>query len=1436
MSGYSVNSPVTRRLLGALALSALALGAVGCSKDSSNSTSVTGGTVHPMQCPTGTVVGVVEDNNGHPIQGATVAIPDGATACGSSGGSSAKALLKSLTSAKTIKVHGKSVPVKASVTTDAAGQFSIPNVTVTNVANSSGSFTGHLPLDLVVVGPSGGSVSYVGATVEVNPQAQVVGDLPPFSSDTNPALIFVQGFTANTGVVQLPAMTTTVKGILRDTTSGTPVATQSVTLDFLAFTPDNGFAEGVVVTYDQPLLNTTTGSDGSFEFDNVADDSCFRLAVAGWSVSPVNEPAGFDCEDADASDPNSFSFSTINESAHSVLLGQISSTSLSDVGDTVPPFVYRVAGVTNPPLHTPVGNPPIPCGGDGCLESGSPGMLTTATTGQGANDIQIFFDEALSPTSAASSVQVTARTIGAGACGSSDTETLLPSTATFASSTQLNIDTTNPLPAGKQICIYLPVGSFTDLAGNFLTSGLGVGFDSLVTNDVILTLQTPLPSNTSLTAVTHLQQVTTPVQSSSDPLFASSDAFVSTTAADVDPNGTDICDGGNICQLNQDDAGIGLGGFGSFISPTVNALGDLSTALGFGTSVFVNQARVTFNTSGATDYVVAVTRGDTVLNGGAVLTDPSCSSGFGPPGTIAGENSNTHTVSCITLSPPFGDGSTSEVVIKPSAEGVMDLRIGGVRPGDFVNIIPRGDINGDGVGDIVDPNAVATLQLMDHVPPTTVVQGVTASAIAASAPGSGIGGGGTAVIPGSSLQAGTPYLFITPQTADVDDNTPASYFSDNWCGPDEITGKSNAAVLRAGFQAALPFLGISYNSSTGCPHSSFFGVDLSLADATGAMAFVTNTPARIGIAVSEPLSTTAAQPLPVAGRTGDTLTSVFSDPQVINDTVDEDGNLINLYTVKVSNVFDLQTDAQKGDVPTYQNPFLLSLTGLVDANGVMADAATRAQVGLVDVMPPVMTRAFFDGTNVVFQFNEAIDPNQGSTPNIVMECTVLGSIAAALADPTNPATLSSDGKTLTVPRVNTAWSSPPTSTCFHGPDTDSGTPALEALAYAESAYTAANLGTLTVLAAGNIQTTPDHGFVLYGGVSDLSGNWWSGWLSLTDPNTGNDFGIGGPRFDRQHREHAGHQIEDQATEQREDQRQPQSDLVRGRRWHQGRRLRGGQRHGRHRAGLGMDLPGLDAVAVVDHQHAVHLRRSLDVGLVELLRQAQLAGRIVVHPLRGGMFDQVIGVGKELDVASRELGAFYAQREIPAADGEAHFPVRRRGLRKFGARLGKRGLRARIRGWRAARRDDRQSQGKLGRTGNAHVLAHQPARFGARGERLADRPVRRHMQCHRQQRFAVVAVVDDVAEDLAMRIRPLQRSGGDARRQIPVQRGRQSGVARIAPIDVPARLRNDAQGELVVGARDQALVFRHQLGGDVLGAHFVGGRGQQRGGDPQSGIC
>ena len=53
--------------------------------------------------------------------------------------------------------------------------------------------------------------------------------------------------------------------------------------------------------------------------------------------------------------------------------------------------------------------------------------------------------------------------------------------------------------------------------------------------------------------------------------------------------------------------------------------------------------------------------------------------------------------------------------------------------------------------------------------------------------------------------------------------------------------------------------------------------------------------------------------------------------------------------------------------------------------------------------------------------------------------------------------------------------------------------------------------------------------------------------------------------------------------------------------------------------------------------------------------------------------------------------------------------------------------------------------------------------------------------------ARVAVIADVIDDKALRGRPFDLAGGEAGRQRPGDLGRQSGIAGIAPIDMPARL-------------------------------------------------
>src|SRR5579885_3377521 len=454
MSGYSVHSRVTRRLFSALALSALALGAVGCSKDSTNSTSTstTGGSVTPMQCPTGTIVGTIVDNNGAPVSGAQVFIPDGATACGSG---------SKVLSGKTLKVHGKSVPVKASVTTDAAGQFSIPHVVATNVANSSGSFTGHLPIDLVVVPPAG----FLGATVEVSPMAQVVGDLPPFSSDTNPALIFVQGFTASTGLIRIPATTTTIKGVLQNTTTGQPIPNATVDLDFRGFAPDNGGSTpatnpnpGVVVQYnDGGVLFVTTDANGNFSFSGVADDSCFDLSSPGLVLTGSTLDSDSGCESFTPSS-NGILVGTQTESAHTVVLGDVSASSLL-TGDHTPPYVTKVAQVTN--------------------QAANPGPLASGADGTGG--IQVFFSETVNV--AANPTVIVTESAPPPAVG---TPTVVPSTAAFSGGI-LTVTTSQALTPGALVTIQILAQDVTDLAGNILATGVG----NLTTNPIEVAFDSP---------------------------------------------------------------------------------------------------------------------------------------------------------------------------------------------------------------------------------------------------------------------------------------------------------------------------------------------------------------------------------------------------------------------------------------------------------------------------------------------------------------------------------------------------------------------------------------------------------------------------------------------------------------------------------------------------------------------------------------------------------------------------------------------------------------------------------------------------------------------------------------------------------------------------------------------------------------------------------
>lgn len=1011
-------NPLARRFGLAVALVALSLGVVGCGKSHSNGASPIQNT---KEHPTVTVVGQIVDNNGIPVSGAQVFIPDGAT---NSGG----------LSGKSVTVHGRSVPAKASVTTDAAGQFTIANVVATNVANSTGSFTGHSPIPLQIVPPAG----FVGATVEVSPMAQVVGDTPPGAAQGNPAVIFIDGFTASTGIIKIPALTTTVRGTLVSDTTGEPIPGADLDLDFRSPDFDNGVA-GVVVQFAQGLITTMTAADGTFSFVGVADDSCFDLSSPGLDLTDAStfDPTG----DCGTGSDFGFVLSTRTESAHSVVLGDVFADSFL-TGDQTAPYVTRVAQVTN--------------------QQDAVGQLASNANGTGG--LQISFSETVNV--AANPTVLVTESNPSGV----PTSFTVPATASFAGGI-LTVTTSSPLVPGDDVVVAILAQDVKDLAGNILaapgsftgSNPSEVNFDNTITgvpsgNYVDLALSAFAPAVTGLQAVTNLQQNSDPLNadgtfgacSDSVSLFVSSNAFL-----DASPD-TLTGFGCAIAQLNTEVLDTPpLSFFGS--TSVKNHLDDLGDALvGSSPTILTEQANLSFTTSGAVDYVVTLRDGS---NQPVSLVSPDLvilPVGGTPPFTKGG---------LVALDPPFGNSAAFGIELDlpvgatPDSTTVVNFLLGPVQPGYTVAIVPRGS------GDVVnsDVGSAATVVLQDNGRPTTGVQATQAAIAAASAAHSGSGGG-----PVSSVDTagGEPIFPVTPLAFDrnVSATGSGSLYTDG--NGEDLNGSLEPGGLSSPALLALGLTPLTFSNS--------------IYDATGWAAFVPSN--NLGISVTEPLSLTATQPPPAFTGTAalalvSVLTNVHSPADGSNDN--------DLYVISVDDVTKLETDGRS-------NSKDIDLTGIVDTSGLAANAGTNAKVQVRDVSPPFMTQAFrsADGKNLVFSFHEPVNPTAvlSLAPGNVIRFEDCGndvSLNAAfdttLNSGVNAATLTNGGKTITIPRTNSAAGSID-NTCF-----TTG-------AYAESVYSSGTASVNHGIVRWEVPDTADNSDI---GLGDAVGaNDWAYWTGL----------------------------------------------------------------------------------------------------------------------------------------------------------------------------------------------------------------------------------------------------------------------------------------------------------------------------------------------------
>lgn len=969
-----------------------------------------------------------------------------------------------------------------STKTDDSGIWEIKNVPVTGTFQA-----GSNPALSVAITPP--TSDFLGATVGVTALAsdscssQAGGQI---GGDTNPVCTFVQNFSVGTGPVPLPELTSTVRGVLRDKNTGDFIG-KTLTVDFRAVLADQLplFPQGITAIYAAgPTPHVESDPDtGEFEFTGIADDACYELVVAGQQLEYQAPGEVKQCPPIAQVGVGTVTFTTqASEGAHTIELGTVLATENTN-NDNIAPRVTSVSGVQVQNVAT------------GTLESGL----------DGTQGIIVTFSEPLARALTEQDIQLRS--------GAAPNVQALAYSLSNSTATSFTVTTDDPIAENTPFQIRISQLGAKDPSGNQLIACAAaaacvatndtdpVGFDTAASSFVTLNLQTFNPVSENADAVA-LLQISDQVDQSPTAPFKSSSAFLDT-----------VIDTGSINDaLNRTGVAVpasprldgkarALNTLTMIATGQNDPLADLFAATIPGGAVAdvasdVARVRITLPANNTPkDVVVWVQRGANVQdalvfptgnaqNVGSVCTNfPVCTT-FRSVYAPGGATSNQVAVNGL------GNGA-SRYVIEPNGDSEFDVFVTGrtagtrLQPGDHIIVVSRAD-NGLLGG-------IAQAQLLDNVVPTVGTQ-LFANVIQAALGGANLSAGGA--ILASTSDPHTMLYPVTPQALDSLD-TAAGYANDNLKA---VIGSSRPAVT-----ALLGGAVTDFNALPGILGTDVVSSALStIADATSMGGFTTggflnNLNRKLGVNFTESVALTGTAPT----YNGN---AVLSDYLAIPNAADENAaasiapeSILQLVQFKVDNVLALEADGRKGVsaggalLPTAS---VLNFTNAVQdlatpAN--VADADANARIVPVDANPPLMTRAFYDGTNFVFEFDEAIAGD--GTIGLLGCAPAAGTInvSAALAAATDPATLTTDRQRLTVPvgfLSPTGGPIPDINTCFAGP------------AYAEDAYNAANLAGVTTLNTSAVEPKPTHGVVSYQDVSDNSPlkTSWSDWQATSATN------------------------------------------------------------------------------------------------------------------------------------------------------------------------------------------------------------------------------------------------------------------------------------------------------------------------------------------------
>lgn len=667
--------------------------------------------------PRAEILGIVQDTNGNPVAGARVSIGS------------------------------------ASVISNANGAYSIPNVAVTGFTGNAGTATAQPIQVSIVPANKAEGVKYLAATVSVTPQAstiiQTVDGDHTNTEDALLAIVTTDGLAVSAGVTVIPALESTVTGVLRDNATGEVVANAVIGLEVLEV---NGVNQQQVqnsnggTSYGVGIYQAATDAEGRFTFENLPVDTDFDIAINGWILDSLTG--------GNVGNNNSGEFATTPEVAVQNI-GTLYADLITSQDD-IEPFVTSVTGV---------------------VVNAATGLLNDDL--DGTQGLTIHFSEPLQALVDSNSVYVYNETTAAAVA-------LQGTPVLSADGRSLTITTAAAIAADNVFAIYLSKVDFQDMADNNLEARAGIpvfqgkatpAYDtdaSGVTSvgSVKLTLKTFADPVTNAGAVVGAVQLLTDGGDSAFEILQGLNA----TFIDVDTGSLRGSDD-DIEQLNEPEAGARLT---ALATATYIEAGLIAAPASIDTNVNVSRVQFTIDNTTQSDEYELVLKNE-LGNAQALTVDVSAL-----VGTLTNNGTNKVT---LTLEDDF--------------QGSVDLLLESVEPGwtlTISSITSFGSVDG-----------VASIVLTDQIAPTTVLQNsYGAGDDTNSVVGLNYGNGGE-LSDITSATIGTPLLNITPRllTPQVGE-TPALPVGDTWTAvrdlmqdidPNDGTADVNTSALPAGYTA-----------------------------------------------------------------------------------------------------------------------------------------------------------------------------------------------------------------------------------------------------------------------------------------------------------------------------------------------------------------------------------------------------------------------------------------------------------------------------------------------------------------------------------------------------------------------------------------------------------------------------------------------------------